>query len=377
MQLPQHTTRAYMALEEDLRSDIVTERLEGGQLIHSELELAERYKISRNTVRKALDNLVQEGLLRKIKGSGTFVVPRHERKRQPGKTQNALVRTRQIVFLSLSTALSEEVFRATFESIFSKLSKILQQRGYSLLFSHIDLDWAPPPCLINDDVSGVIFHGRITPEFWGKYIKPLPHVGIQHIDPRLESNWVALDNFSYSFQAMDHLMSLGHRRIGFVSNEIETQISMERYQGYLRSLEYLKLPFEENYAVTWQRPADNGVLKSEALLPPDFRPYLIKAFQGPNPPTAFICADDWRASWTIKALNEMGYRVPEDISVTGSNNCHSPSKGITGLIDKLDEICIEASKLLLEAIEEQNVSNYKTVLVRPAFQPGSTTAPAK
>ena len=169
MRTTKRTTNAYSDLENDLRQDIMANRLAGGETIPTEKELMESYGIGRNTVRRALANLVEEGLLRKVHGCGTFVIPPEER---TAKTHTRKQSGRQILFLSLSTAMSESSFRGgnTFEPIYAGLNSVFQKAGCNLLLTQIGMDWTPPPCLASRDVGGVIFHGRTDYSFWQKYI---------------------------------------------------------------------------------------------------------------------------------------------------------------------------------------------------------------
>ena len=100
---------------------------------------------------------MNDRLLYKVKGRGTFVVPSSRR-----QTLHCNTRSRQVVFLSLESALSEGAFRdsAVYEPIFRGLNSVLQEYGYNLLLAHVRMDWQPPACLINGDVSGVIFYGK-------------------------------------------------------------------------------------------------------------------------------------------------------------------------------------------------------------------------
>ena len=96
--MTKRTNLSYTRLENDLRQDILSNRLSGGEALPTEKELSDQYGISRNTVRHALANLVDEGLLSKVHGSGTFVVPAEER------CGGAVKRGRnQILFLLLYT----------------------------------------------------------------------------------------------------------------------------------------------------------------------------------------------------------------------------------------------------------------------------------
>lgn len=71
----------YLQLKESIRSEIVNKKLKSGEKIPTEVELSEKYDISRVTVRKAITELVEEGYLIKKQGKGTFVSkPKIERK---------------------------------------------------------------------------------------------------------------------------------------------------------------------------------------------------------------------------------------------------------------------------------------------------------
>ncbi|MBR4665797.1 MAG: LacI family DNA-binding transcriptional regulator [Lentisphaeria bacterium] len=369
--MTKRTNLSYTRLENDLRQDILSNRLSGGEALPTEKELSDQYGISRNTVRHALANLVDEGLLSKVHGSGTFVVPAEER------CGGAVKRGRnQILFLSFSSAMSEYTFRAenTFEPIFTGLNGVLRKRGYNLMLTQVELDWVPPQCLVDGEIAGLVFHGPADIEFWRKYIRPFPHVGIQYHTLALDSNFVALDNHAFSVLCLKYLMQHGHRRIAFLTDEIENQISYERYQGYLQGLRELDLPYDERYQLVWQRPYVNGVLPP-CFEAPDYTGYLQKAFREGPPPTAIVCTDDSRAEFARLALEKLGLRVPADISLTGSYNMpFSRDSRFAGVCTMLNPICSEAAGLLLDQIENPDRKLCKTVLIRPEFTTGDSVA---
>ena len=209
-------------LETLLREDIFTRRLADDQAITPELELAEKYDMSRNSVRRVISKLVAEGFLYRRRGSGTYIVP--EEQRGQARPEAELPRgKRQVLFLSLETALSEAVFReeGTFGPIFRGLSRVLQPRGYNLLIANVGLDWEVPACLLNGDVAGVIFHGEVEPGFWRRHIAALPCVGLQHVNRELDCDWVKQDN--EALLRGDQISETPRAiRAGFVSNEAET-----------------------------------------------------------------------------------------------------------------------------------------------------------
>ena len=365
----QNKSVSFLLLEEDLRRDIFMNRLKDDEAVPSEHDLCARYGLSRNTVRRALGNLVNDRLLYKVKGRGTFVVPSSRR-----QTLHCNTRSRQVVFLSLESALSEGAFRdsAVYEPIFRGLNSVLQEYGYNLLLAHVRMDWQPPACLINRDVSGVIFHGQVDSEFWKRYILPLPHVGINHVNEMLESHWVQQDMYNMAIRAVKYFKEHGHRRIGFVSNETEVPFMRRSQDFFMEALRGAGFEINPDWIVAWQRESVNGQLQKEYEIP-DFRPFLEKAFHGKEHPTAFFCIDDWRALCTMEALKRMGLRVPEDVSIMGTSADRSPYPGnITSFNYQLERLCSEAARLLLSVFDGTADGCFKKILVRPVFYEGET-----
>ena len=93
-------------LEHDLRCEIYRKQLLPGKKLYSEMHFSRKYHISRSTVRKALDSLVEEGLIYKVRGSGTFVSEKQNLSRQ--YSYSSKIRNRQILFLSFSSAFAEK-----------------------------------------------------------------------------------------------------------------------------------------------------------------------------------------------------------------------------------------------------------------------------
>ena len=343
-------------LESDLRTDILSGRLKPGDPLHTEAEFMSLYGISRNSVRMALGSLESEGLVERRRGSGSYVAQKIVH--SGGSVGTA---SRQVLFLSMESTLSDESARNTFLPVFAKLSGRLSERSYNLLFCSVGFDLKPPVSLVNKDVCAVVFHGDMPYDFWKTYIHPLPSVGLQFENPELDCNWVRIDYYSRSFQAVRYLHSLGHRRIGFFSNEIESYMQNEFFHGYLKAMEYFGLEVDERWAVVWQRPRKNGVLTME-LEPDGYWEHLQPAFASKAEcPTALICLDDPRAEFCRQVLEENGFSVPQDVSlIGGSNSSNGHPAPFTGFGDRLNEICREALSILWNEIDGENPIGNKT-----------------
>ena len=110
------------------------------------------------------------------------------------------------------------------------------------------------------------------------------------------------DNSYGCYRLASHLIKNGHRRIGFVGNYRATSSIMDRYLGFCRAMLVHDLPLREDWVIM-DRGLDNQLL-DRMRLPEEL-------------PTAFVCNCDVVARRLMNQLQEMGLRVPEDISVTG------------------------------------------------------------
>jgi DNA-binding LacI/PurR family transcriptional regulator len=130
--------------------------------------------------------------------------------------------------------------------------------------------------------------------------------------------------------------------------------------------------------VTWERPIIDGILPFETEVP-DFLPYLHPMYEKPEPPTAIICPGDWMAIATIAALNKLGLKVPDDVSVTGvgiQTFAKAANPQLTSLDDRLQTVAEKSTRLLLDLIDGKE-SEDVTLLVRMEMIIRESTAPPK
>lgn len=119
------------------------------------------------------------------------------------------------------------------------------------------------------------------------------------------TNWVDADFAGGVEQAMEHLFLLGHRRIALLSGPMSLVSVRLRVRGYRNALTKHGFPIDRAYILEGEFTSDSG------------HSLAGKAMEHTNPPTALICGDDMMALGAISAVNELGLRVPEDVSVIG------------------------------------------------------------
>src|SRR5690625_7910933 len=116
---------------------------------------------------------------------------------------------------------------------------------------------------------------------------------------------VRIDNRAAAKTIVDYLISLGHRRIGVISGLKDNPHAIERMAGYQESLAAAGIPFEKEVVAEGDFSMWTGVDSAHQIC------NLAK------PPTAIFCMNDEMAIGAMQTLKSQGFRVPEDVSVTG------------------------------------------------------------
>lgn len=141
-------------------------------------------------------------------------------------------------------------------------------------------------------------------------IKELPQTGfpIVLIDVPIEgpkATYISVNNVLGAEQAIDHLVKLGHKNIGFVNGHNEAWVSQQRRLGYEQGLAKHGLLFKPNYVFEGNFLKESGRRGAQALL-------------SENPElTAIFVASDLMAVGVVEQLHAMGLSVPEHVSVVG------------------------------------------------------------
>jgi DNA-binding LacI/PurR family transcriptional regulator len=115
---------------------------------------------------------------------------------------------------------------------------------------------------------------------------------------------VDVDGARGTSEAVNHLASLGHTRIGFLGLGEGNGVGDDRYHGWQRAMDDLGLPVRGLVA-----RAEDGIATGKAL--------AEQMMNGPNPPTAFVCISDAMAVGALDAIEELGMRAGHDVSVVG------------------------------------------------------------
>lgn len=185
---------------------------------------------------------------------------------------------------------------------------------------------------------------------------------------------VSVDNTIGAELMGEHLVSLGHRRIAFVSGAIRSVNRTERFQGFLRALERAGIARPD--VVTWPgSSADStfGDVEAAEL----GRVAATELLTGPTPPTAIFAVNDMTAIGVCRAVRDAGMEVGSDVSVAGFDDIvlaelYSPR--LTTVRQPMKEMA-EAAFRALHAPQEEGVSAHgRSLLFRPELVVRDSTA---
>lgn len=136
----------------------------------------------------------------------------------------------------------------------------------------------------------------------------VPSVLLDVQSPLSQQPSVLPDEYSAAHAATTYLLSLGHRSIGFVNSNADIPAARERRAGYLAALLDADIACGEDLMISDIDEYDGGARCATTLL------------ARPDPPTALYCFNDRMAAGVLRAARRLGVRVPEDLSVVGTDN---------------------------------------------------------
>lgn len=287
----------YLQLKRHLAEEIRKGRITAQ--VPAERVLAKQHGVAYMTVRRAVSALVDDGLLYRKPGQGTFVC-------QPGHVAQ---RTGNIGFV-LAPVIADGVGNAFFSKVFAGAEREASAHGHSLIYSSHTADLVPLATpksrgTARRKVDGLIAAGLNDPKLVLALSRQVPVVLIDDSVEGSNIPSVRVDNIAACRQATLHLIKRGHRRIAYLGGSTASIVGRERIGGYVQAL------------------VESGIQADPALIYQDTFAFAT-GYQGAKqlfalkaPPTGLFCANDTVAFGALKWLKQNGRSVPKDVGVVG------------------------------------------------------------
>lgn len=195
----------------------------------------------------------------------------------------------------------------------------------------------------------------------------VPVVMADRTVPDLVADAAVLDNLAGAFQATQHLIELGHTRIGLVSAPANVSVGRERQAGYEKALRKNKIALDKQLIRLGNFKANGGYQATRELL--ELAPR----------PTAIFAVNNLMTMGALQAIHEKKLRIPKDISVIGFDDVPwlaLLTPPLTAVRQPTYEIGAQAARMLFARLQNSAKPVETCVLKPELIVRGSTAAPA-
>ncbi|MDN4071833.1 LacI family DNA-binding transcriptional regulator [Fictibacillus terranigra] len=318
-------------------------------------DIAKLANVSHTTVSRALNNspLIKEPTKRKILeiASQLNYTPNYNAKNLVMQKSHTI----GLFFTSISNGTSPSFLADTIKGVNSVISQ-----DFNLFVRGID-DYDDFTSINNMRFDGIILmsQSEIDNTFIYHVLqKNIPLVVLnREIQGRDIINLLS-DDQEGSRQAVEYLITNGHKDIAIIEGKKAFKSSQERKEGYMAALMQYKLPIQKEYMVKGHYDMQSGYRAMEELM------------ELKQPPTAVFCSNDDMAIGAMNAVFAKGLKVPEDISIIGFDDigfAQYTTPRLTTVKRPVEKISIKGAKRLLAAIggssAESEVLYEKTSLI--------------
>lgn len=177
---------------------------------------------------------------------------------------------------------------------------------------------------------------------------------------------VAATDWAGGRDATEHLIELGHRRIGFISGPMNVACHQDRLDGYRAALRRVGLEYDPTLVLEGDSLVGGGVRQGRVLLDRADRP------------TAIISGSDEQAYGVYQAARELGLSIPRDLSVVGFDDvelCQWVAPQLTTVHQPLAGMAREATRMVIEVARGGDILNPRVELATSIVVRESTAKP--
>ncbi len=291
----------------------IKNRLESGELkagdkIESEYQLCSQFQVSRQTVRHAIAVLEEEGIVKRYRGSGTYIS-------DSGHTPFSKEKTMQIAVMT--TFVHEYIF----SSIIRELETQFTDAGYSLQISFTNNSVEKERLILKNIINKSAVDGLIAEPTRSALPNPnlnlyrelmaqgIPVLFINSYYPQLNAPHVSLDDKMAGKLATNYLLQCGHRNIAAIFKSDDGQ-GHQRYAGYLEALMESNIRIHDKWIV-W---TDSEMMSH---IGQTVQNWFARRFEGC---TACVCYNDEMAQNLVRACRANGICVPDEFSIISIDN---------------------------------------------------------
>lgn len=314
------------------------------------MDIANELGISKSTVSRALRGHtdIHEGTRKMILDLA------QQLEYQPNPLANALLKSRT----NIVGILVPEFRHYFFPTVIMGAQEILSKAGYNVMICQSDESYdtevANVKALMNSRVDGLLVsvttQTNNVDHFRAVLRKEVPLVFFNRVCPELDTPQVIVDDYAGAFQAVEHLVQQGYRRIAHLAGPVSLLVSRLRMQGYLDALQKHGLPVDNELIIHYDLTEEKARIYAN---------YLLSL---PQPPDAIFAINDPTAIEIILVAKSRGIKIPQELGIVGFSN--DPISAIiepplTTVEQPVWEMGRQAARILLEQMENPRIETYQ------------------
>jgi len=185
----------------------------------------------------------------------------------------------------------------------------------------------------------------------------LPIVFIDNL-PQIEDNYdfVAIDNFNASYKLAEHLIDQGYRNFAIITGPLNQSTAAERLEGFIKCLKDNSIEINKKFMASGEFKLESGYS------------IMSKWLKEIDKPMALFAANNFLAYGAIKAINESGLKIPDDVAVVcfdaiDATGLMKPQ--ITSVNQPAFEIGTIAASIILRKEKNKKIKAYERVILEP------------
>lgn len=350
----------YEQVKRSLIEEIERGHWQAGSVVPSEAELLQRFKVSRPTLVRSLQDLVRDGYVYRRQGKGTFVA---ERRPVAGVEESQRQAASVPVFVSAHTASlggdAREVLLRMMRGIQSALGTVGRDLVLRSAQSHsIDADTLrfldsaePGPALMIEPSFSPALRTELDKRGWRVW---------SINEPITDGNCVFIDQEHAGYLATKYLLDHGRRRIALLNGPVDAYWGFgARLDGYRRALTEAGLQFDPAIAMQGAHIVDSEA--GRAMM----RALLLSGVEVDG----VVGASDSKAIGAMAAAKEMGHAVPEKIAFVSIDNTLADRAGepLPAVAMPFDDLGRRAAMYAVEPVTEGAVPFHSQIQLKPTL----------
>ncbi len=262
----------------------------------------------------------------------------------------------RVIGLVIPTAVSAIFADPYFPLVIQGVASACNANNYSVML------WLAEPEYERNTISQILYNGIVDGVIVSSMLMddPLidrlseskrPFITIGRHPTNEKINYVDVDNRTGAYQGVLYAIHTGHRRVATITGPRNTVSGMDRYQGYLDALHERGLPLIPELVVEGEYSDASGYLAMQRLLP--------------QCPDAVLVASDAMAFAAMRAIIDVGLRIPEDIAVIGFDDIPAAATNkpsLTTVRQPIVRTGAMAAEMLIDMIEHPDDQPRRIVL---------------